>query len=122
MKTPNLRVEGLIRRLRPCRVAVIGDVMLDQHVKENADRLSPEAPIQILDMTEEYQMPGGAANVVTKAIGLGAQARLVGLIGTNVAASELRNLLAQQRQLSDGLIVDPGRATPGKTRFLAHNQ
>ena len=122
MNTVNASLERLIRSLRPCRVAVIGDVMLDRYVKGSANRLSPEAPIQVLDVTDEYQMPGGAANVAMKAIGLGADVWLVGLVGVDPAASELRALLAARPDLSENVIADPGRATTVKTRFIAHNQ
>jgi D-beta-D-heptose 7-phosphate kinase/D-beta-D-heptose 1-phosphate adenosyltransferase len=122
MNTTRTNIEGLIRRLRSCRIAVIGDVMLDQYVKGDADRLSPEAPIQVLDVIDEYQMPGGAANVAMKALGLGARVRLVGLVGTDSAATDLRALLTAQVDLSDGLVTDPSRTTTVKTRFIAHNQ
>ena len=81
MSAVNRKFEGLIRGLRPCQIAVIGDVMLDHYVKGNADRLSPEAPIQVLDVTDEFQMPGGAANVAMKIVGLDSKVRMVGLIG-----------------------------------------
>jgi D-beta-D-heptose 7-phosphate kinase/D-beta-D-heptose 1-phosphate adenosyltransferase len=122
MNVSSASLEGLVRRLRPCRVAVIGDVMLDHYVKGRAERLSPEAPIQVLDVAEEYQMPGGAANVAMKALGLGAQVRLVGLVGDDAAAEELRGLLTIQHELSSDLIADPQRATTVKTRFIAQNQ
>jgi len=122
MNTANANLEGLIRRLRPCRVAVIGDVMLDHYVKGNTERLSPEAPIQVLDVKEEYQLPGGAANVAMKTMGLRASVHLVGLVGTDPAAADLRALLSAQPDLSDSLVADPGRMTTVKTRFIAHNQ
>src|SRR5262249_19533583 len=110
------------RRLRSCRIAVIGDVMLDDYIKGNADRLSPEAPIQILDVTQEFRVPGGAANVAMKAIGIGAQVRVVGLVGADPAAEALRALLMTRPDLSQDLIADPCRTTTVKTRFIAHNQ
>jgi len=122
MSPAKRNLEGLIGKLRPCRVAVIGDVMLDHYVRGSADRLSPEAPIPILDVTDESQLPGGAANVAMKAIGLGAEVRLVGLVGADPAADDLRGLLTAQPELSSGLIADPGRSTTVKTRFMAHNQ
>jgi D-beta-D-heptose 7-phosphate kinase/D-beta-D-heptose 1-phosphate adenosyltransferase len=122
MSAVNRRLEGLIRGLRSCRVAVIGDVMLDHYVKGNADRLSPEAPIQVLDVTDEFQMPGGAANVAMKVVGLESKVRMVGLIGADQAAGDLQTLLASHPDVSNSLIVDPGRSTTVKTRFIAHNQ
>ena len=69
--------------LRPCRAAVIGDMMLDRYVNGNADRISPEAPIPILDVTDEYQMLGGAANVAMKVAELGSSVGAVGLVGVD---------------------------------------
>ena len=77
------RLEELIRTLRPCRAAVIGDMMLDRYVNGNADRISPEAPIPILDVTDEYQMLGGAANVAMKVAELGSSVGAVGLVGVD---------------------------------------
>ena len=122
MNAVNKRLEGLIRELKPCRVVVVGDVMLDHYVKGNADRLSPEAPIQVLDVTDEFHMPGGAANVAMKVVGLESKVRMVGLIGADAAAAELQALLASHPGVSDSLIVDPDRSTTLKTRFIAHNQ
>ncbi len=87
----------LIRALRPCRVAVIGDVMLDRYVEGRTDRLSPEAPIQILDVTDEYQMPGGAANVAIKAADLGSSVTIVGLGGGDAASRDLRGAARRPR-------------------------
>ena len=116
------RLETLVRSLKPCRVAVIGDVMLDRYVKGRANRLSPEAPIQVLDVPDEYQMPGGAANVAMKVVGLESQVTMVGLVGEDAPASELRSLLASHPHVTDALIGDPDRSTTEKTRFIAHNQ
>jgi D-beta-D-heptose 7-phosphate kinase/D-beta-D-heptose 1-phosphate adenosyltransferase len=122
MSLSTRRLEELVRGLRPSRVAVIGDVMLDHYVKGNADRLSPEAPIQVLDVNEEFQMPGGAANVAMKVVGLESPVHMVGLVGNDRAAEDLKALLAAHPDVRDGLVADPGRSTTIKTRFLAHNQ
>ncbi len=90
MSAVSRTLDGLVQKLRPCQVAVIGDVMLDHYVKGNADRLSPEAPIQVLDVTDEFQMPGGAANVAMKVVGLGSTVCMVGLIGADQAAADLQ--------------------------------
>jgi D-beta-D-heptose 7-phosphate kinase / D-beta-D-heptose 1-phosphate adenosyltransferase len=118
----NARLEELIRTMRPCRVAVIGDVMLDRYVKGTTDRISPEAPIPVLDVIGEYQMLGGAANVTMKVAELGSSACTVGLVGVDSAAADLRDLLAAQPAITSNLIADAGRFTTVKTRFIAHNQ
>src|SRR4051794_22930659 len=115
-------LRGLIRSLKTCHAAVIGDVMLDHYVKGNADRLSPEAPIQVLDVTDEFQLPGGAANVAMKVLGLGSTVSIVGLVGADQAAADLRSLMASHRLISDCLVADPERSTTVKTRFIAQNQ
>ena len=122
MNGPQSRLETLVHSLKPCRVAVIGDVMLDRYVKGRANRLSPEAPIQVLEVSDEYQMPGGAANVAMKVVGLESQVEMVGLVGEDSPAANLRALLASHPHVTDSLIGDPDRSTTEKTRFIAHNQ
>lgn len=116
------RLIGLVKALRPCSVVVVGDVMLDRYVQGQVNRLSPEAPIQVLEVANEYKMPGGAANVAMKVVGLDGQVCLIGLVGDDEPARELRALLADQTRLADGLIADSCRSTTVKTRFIAHNQ
>jgi D-beta-D-heptose 7-phosphate kinase/D-beta-D-heptose 1-phosphate adenosyltransferase len=122
MSMANPRLTSLIKALRPCSVVVVGDVMLDRYVQGQVNRLSPEAPIQVLEVASEYKMPGGAANVAMKVVGLESRVRLVGLVGDDGPAAELRALLTEQKGLSDGLVADPSRSTTVKTRFIAHNQ
>lgn len=118
----NARLIGLIQTLRPCSVTVVGDVMLDHYVRGQVNRLSPEAPIQVLEVGDEYKMPGGAANVAMKVVGLESRVRMIGLVGQDEPAGELRALLVEQANLTDGLLADPARSTTVKTRFIAHNQ
>jgi D-beta-D-heptose 7-phosphate kinase/D-beta-D-heptose 1-phosphate adenosyltransferase len=122
MNAAQARLEGLVRGLRPCRVAVVGDVMLDRYVQGRATRLSPEAPIQVLEAGEQSEMPGGAANVAGKAAELGARVTLVGLVGDDPEADGLRRVLADHAGLEPALVADPARPTTLKTRFIAHNQ
>lgn len=122
MTPTNAKLEELVRSLRPQGVAVIGDVMLDRYVRGPVRRLSPEAPIQVLEAAEESSLPGGAANVAAKAADLGARVRLVGLTGADPAADELRDRLRAAGGIDGDLIADPARATTVKTRFVAHNQ
>jgi D-beta-D-heptose 7-phosphate kinase/D-beta-D-heptose 1-phosphate adenosyltransferase len=122
MLASNPRIEGLVRGLGPRNVAVIGDVMLDRYVQGKVQRLSPEAPIQVLEVEDESMIPGGAANVAMKALDLEARVAMVGLVGEDPPAAELRRLLASRPGLHDRLVVDPGRSTTVKTRFVAHQQ
>ena len=113
---------ALVSELRPCHVAVIGDVMLDRYVRGQAGRLSPEAPIQVLEVGSEDRMLGGAANVAHKVMGLGSRVTLVGLVGDDPDASEFRALVDASRAIVPRLVADPARCTTVKTRFIAQNQ
>ena len=115
-------LEGLVRMIEPRRVAVVGDVMLDRYMTGQAQRLSPEAPIPVLDVLDEHEIPGGAANVAMKVADLGSTCRLVGLVGADDPADALRRQLATCGRIVDGLVADPDRATTIKTRFIAQNQ
>jgi D-beta-D-heptose 7-phosphate kinase/D-beta-D-heptose 1-phosphate adenosyltransferase len=113
---------ALVEALRPCRMAVVGDVMLDRYTRGKVDRLSPEGPIQVLEVQDDSAVLGGAANVAMKAIDLGAAVRLVGVVGDDEAGAEVRALLAGRRRDADALVSDPDRPTTVKTRLVAHNQ
>jgi D-beta-D-heptose 7-phosphate kinase / D-beta-D-heptose 1-phosphate adenosyltransferase len=116
------RLNVLIAQLRPCSVAVVGDLMLDRYIRGRAERLSPEAPIQVLDVAEEEDLPGGAANVASKIAGLCSEARVVGLIGEDEASFRLRQLLEDGGAATTGMVVDSSRRCTVKTRFVADNQ
>jgi D-beta-D-heptose 7-phosphate kinase/D-beta-D-heptose 1-phosphate adenosyltransferase len=96
--------------------------MLDRYIRGEVDRLSPEAPIQILDVAEESALLGGAANVAMKAMDLGAHLHLVGAVGDDGPGEEIRALLRERSPAVDGLIAVPSRPTTVKTRLIAHNQ
>ncbi len=115
-------LEILIRSMPTRRVAVIGDVMLDRYVAGEAHRLSPEAPIPVLDVKDERMIPGGAANVALKVIGLDSSCRLIGLVGADDDATTLRWLITESSRIDDGLVSDPSRSTTVKTRLVAHRQ
>lgn len=112
----------LVDRLAGARVACIGDVMLDRYVRGRAERISPEAPVPVLSVEDEIVMPGGAGNVARNLLALGAEARLAGLVGDDAAGAELAALLADLPLAEDALVVEPGRATTVKTRYLAGAQ
>ena len=104
-------------------VLCIGDLMLDRFVYGRVERISPEAPIPVLHITRETTMPGGAGNVALNLAGLGAEARLVSLIGDDEAGSAVRaHLGAFAKPIGLALLAEPGRETTLKTRFIAGSQ
>lgn len=104
------------------RIAILGDVMLDQYWWGTVDRISPEAPVPVVRMENETVVPGGAANVAMNVVGLGAQAILIGCVGQDTAASLLRDNLNLAQISSKRLVIAPDRPTSLKTRIVAHNQ
>jgi len=112
----------LLTRLESTRCLVLGDVMLDRFVYGGIARISPEAPIPVLAVERETDMPGGAANVARNLASLGAQSILIGVAGQDEAAELLRLRLAQQAGLQARLVTDPARPTTVKTRFVADGQ
>jgi D-beta-D-heptose 7-phosphate kinase/D-beta-D-heptose 1-phosphate adenosyltransferase len=115
------RAEELLGRARDIRVAVVGDCMLDVYLTGAVDRISPEAPVPVVQVTGERSAPGGAANVAAGVRALGAQCELIGVIGEDAAGRSLVDALAGLGVDAGRLVVDPGRRTTTKTRVMARH-
>ena len=111
-----------IKRLGRTSVTVIGDVMLDRYVYGIVDRISPEAPIPVLEVEREVAMPGGAGNVVRNLTALGAAVAFVSVVGDDQAGSDLTGLIGGQPGVEPWLLVEGARATTVKTRFVSNGQ
>lgn len=116
------QISALLSRLPQARVVCVGDLMLDRYIEGRVNRLSPEAPIPVLEVQREQAMLGGVGNVLRNLVALGVTAELVAAIGVDRAGRELAALLAQEPHLTPRLVSIPGRQTSVKTRFLAGNQ
>jgi len=116
------RVRRILRAAARARVLVIGDVMLDQFIWGRVSRISPEAPVPVVDFERESFMPGGAANVARNLTALKVSADLLGVIGRDEAGKKVASLLEEQRVHCDGLLQHFDRATSIKTRIIAHQQ
>lgn len=104
------------------RVLVVGDVMLDRFVYGGVERISPEAPIPVMQVEREIAMPGGAGNVARNIAALGAQVALFGIVGDDSAADELNDALTLEQGIEAHLVVDETRRTIEKTRFIGSRQ
>ena len=98
-------------------VVVIGDVMLDHFMIGRVNRISPEAPVPVVEFEREFSVPGGAANVAHNARALGAAVTLIGVVGDDAAAADMRGQLEARALSATGLIVDAARPTTRKTRL-----
>ena len=116
------RTRELLHAAVRARVLVVGDVMLDQFIRGRVARISPEAPVPVLDFEDEQFMPGGAANVARNLTALGAQAEIFGVVGDDPSAAQLRGLLSREKVGAKGLVAERGRMTTRKVRIIAHHQ
>ena len=106
------------------KIVVLGDVMLDEFVWGDVTRISPEAPVPVVDIRRESVHLGGAANVLANLVALGAKACVIGVVGRDQAGERLRATLdgASPIQRADHLVVDNSRPSTVKTRIIAHSQ
>ncbi len=112
----------LINRLPGLRIAVVGDVVLDHFLYGAVDRISPEAPVPVVDIDREVFRLGGAANVVHNLTTLGASVELFGVVGVDDSATRLRNELDLLGVGQQGLLAVTDRPTAIKTRVIAQHQ
>ncbi len=103
-------------------ILVVGDIILDSYIWGNCQRICPEAPVPVVDVDRESQMPGGAANVVSNLGVLGADVLLCGVIGSDSDGLQVQKLLKKQIARIDGVLQDPSRMTTRKTRIVAGHQ
>jgi len=118
------RAEEILKRARDSRVVVLGDVMLDEFIWGDVSRISPEAPVPVVNIKRESTRLGGAANVLANVTALGASANVIGVVGEDAAAGKLRDALRANGGVQTGntLVTDHQRPTTIKTRIIAHNQ
>ena len=115
------RIEAILRSLKGGRVVVVGDVMLDVFVFGQVTRISPEAPVPVVRVTQETERLGGAANVALNVKSLGGRVALVGVVGDDSAGARLASV-SKARGVDARLVALTGRPTTVKTRIMAHQQ
>lgn len=103
------------------RLTVAGDVMLDIRLQGPVRRISPEAPVPIVELASREAWPGGAANVAMIAATLGARVQLIGATGVDTHADELQRIM-ESTDLRSRLVPDPSRVTTAKTRIVSGTQ
>jgi len=116
------RAETLFSKIEGKKIAVIGDIMLDRYLWGKVSRISPEAPVPVVQIEQESERLGGAANVANNISSLGGIPILFGTIGDDIDGENIRNLMKKRKYFTDGLVMDKSRPTTVKTRVIAHNQ
>ena len=113
------RMIAVVDAMRSRTILVIGDLIVDEYLFGKPARISREAPVLILRFTEREVLLGGAANAIHNVHALGARVVPVGVVGQDAAGDELRGLLRSGGIPTDGIVTEPGRTTPVKTRINA---
>ena len=115
-------VESFFAKAASVRALVIGDLMLDEYLWGRAERISPEAPVQVVEVTREDLRLGGAGNVVNNLAALGCSVSVCSVIGSDENGALLRHAFEAKGVDLEGLFEDPERRTSKKTRVIAANQ
>ena len=116
------RLKQLLEQCKKKTIAVIGDIMLDKYVWGSVSRISPEAPVPVVDVHDESSRLGGAANVANNIKSLGASPILFGLVGNDYAGDNIKDLLKKEQLNTTGIHTSKSRPTTIKTRIIADNQ
>ena len=116
------RLEEIQNRFAGKRIAVVGDLMLDRYFWGTVSRISPEAPVPVVEVDEESTRLGGAANVANNIASLGGVPMMFGVVGRDIGADILKSLIAGNGFPTGGIIIDNSRPTTIKTRVIAHGQ
>lgn len=117
-----MKLLNVISAFKKQSVLVIGDTMVDKFIWGKVKRISPEAPVPVVEVTRETETLGGAGNVANNITSLGAKAYLISTIGEDNTGRSLKDLLDEKNINSDYLVKDPHRPTIIKTRIIATNQ
>jgi rfaE bifunctional protein kinase chain/domain len=122
IKIPEKRLNELKNNFKGKRIAIIGDMMLDIYFRGEVKRISPEAPVPIVEVENEFFRFGGAANCALNILSLGGIPEPIGVIGYDSFGTIFSSLLSELNISSKGILVDENRPTTAKTRVIAEKQ
>ncbi len=115
-------MKELFNKFRNTGILVIGDLMIDRYIWGKVRRISPEAPVPVVEVTNEELLLGGAANVAHNILSLGGKVYVAGIIGSDDAGRILIDKFRESSISTDGIVIDSDRPTTVKTRVIAHSQ
>ena len=116
------RASQILNGFADKHILVIGDLMLDEYIWGSVERISPEAPVPVVEAHRRSYMPGGAANVALALADLGVKVSVIGGVGADESGGHLKRLLANKKIDTDGIISVKDRKTTLKTRIIGHHQ
>ncbi len=121
MPVKKQRLMQLIDKFRGKKVLILGDVMLDKYIVGIVTRISPEAPVQVVSVNRESYVPGGAGNTASNVAALGGKARIIGMVGNDIASQILKKEL-KERRIEPLLVVSKEKPTIQKIRVIGQSQ
>jgi len=116
------QARAYVGRFAAAKVVVLGDVMLDRYFWGDVERISPEAPVPIVQVTRRSRRLGGAANVAANLRALGVQSEVISVRGSDREGREVARMLSRRGIGADGMVEAPGRTTTEKVRIIARSQ
>lgn len=122
MKNRKDQLIALADRFRETEVLVVGDLMVDRYIWGKVERISQEAPVLVVEQTDESKRPGGAGNVARNLISLGAKVSVCSVVGDDDSGRLLLRMLEELGADTSGVLIDRSRPTTEKTRVIAHSQ
>jgi D-beta-D-heptose 7-phosphate kinase/D-beta-D-heptose 1-phosphate adenosyltransferase len=117
-----MNMKNFLKKFKNTGILVIGDLMVDQYVWGKVKRISPEAPVPVVEVTDENLLLGGAANVAHNILSLGGKVYIAGTVGSDDTGKILINKFRETGIDTDGIVIDKDRPTTVKTRVIAHSQ
>lgn len=116
------KLAGVVNKFNGRKICVVGDLMLDKFIFGDTERISPEAPVPVVNVDREISNPGGAGNVANNIVALGGSVLLAGVVGDDIAGEELLKEFRMKNINVSGIIKDPAKPTVQKVRVLARGQ
>ncbi len=118
----NSKLSEILKNFPGCRIAVIGDLMIDSYIWGSVERISPEAPVPVVQVTKTSCCLGGAANVMRNIVTLGGKVDAFGLVGDDENGALIRKMLGEYNIDSSGILTDPARPSIRKERVICGSQ
>ena len=122
IKLSSKRIDQIKNSFNGLKIAIVGDMMLDSYFRGDVKRISPEAPVPVVEVENEFYRFGGAANCALNILKLGGEPLPIGVIGYDNDGTIFRSLITETNISSDGIMMDETRPTTSKTRVIAHSQ
>ncbi len=116
------RLKQILKNFEGKSIIVVGDIMLDHFIKGSVSRISPEAPVPVVDVKKEFFVAGGAGNVAVNLAALGAKPTMISVVGTDLGGEMLKEFLREKNVNISGIATDEERPTTQKIRVMADQQ